>query len=1071
MIMKKNYKIYASLLAAIIAIMSFAGCTEDIFGSGNVKEGMPITVNLTLGTTPAKDIVISRASGKDLSTLNDLTIYIFDGDGNYQQTVSTADKTLTLGQPTGNSDVNYSAQFTTTSGTKNLLAVGNSASSWWKANGVNPQIMTFEELKSLLIDLNYTTDQNGEIAPISITSSDQMLITGWNQGIVFDTNGSVSDWGESERDIAIKMKRAMANVTFNIVENPTGAKGTFTPTSYKVYNVPVNSFLANMENAVTSGTDTKDSFVDYASSNISAASGGNYTFGFYMPENIYGVVSGVETYAARDTWESNTAYKLNKDWTEAPDYSTFVVISGTYEESGDNPYTGNVAYTIHLGDFSSTGSMGNFSVERNCSYTYNVSVLGVDNIVVEAKKENGTYQQGAEGQIYDLSNSAYSYILDAHFEQVFLEYNLTDIATAARSALSSSGVTNPTDDQIDKAIADQLILVIKSEAMDATYNHEYSDDEPYEISNYYGTLKPYQIYINNGNDAQSKKEAILNGHFDYKWIEFWPQTNTDIASYPGVSSWSREDLDGFSNTNFYGGNTTDDSEHLIDAYDVVVAMGKAVKKIMNDETISTGDYEDGIIITQSNRDYVARFTAFVNENYYIRHPLTGGATKVWSTFTNKQTREMIIAMSSDISTDGNSSYNQVYTYISQLSIQTFYNSRVSDINGLGVESYNETPLYEFAHPREDRLTPLSYSNGFANQNTLLSRDDKGTNWSTYISAANNGWKQTVGNDRSSHKLNSAYETEAAYAACLSRNRDLNGNGTIDQSEIRWYLPSVVEYIRLGIGENAMSSLANLYLGDKGSLTNNGYPANFVKEGALYYTSSPANQRLFWAVEKGSYGEVLSSYLPSDSGAPIRCIRSLPATADDNDITSWNVVSDPVYEWDETNRVLDFRGKLVDVLYRGRVNTTLGVHDEDDHENSFYDGIIVAKNFSPNSYTLRQIINLGGNQANPCAGYSEEGDGGATWRVPNLVELSAMNSAGLLAHSGNSVACCTQFSNQDVRFGFVYSTLITCPGGSNTQTYNDPYQVRCVRDVPTGYFNTSTTSRATRAGKATAKRRR
>ena len=119
-----------------------------------------------------------------------------------------------------------------------------------------------------------------------------------------------------------------------------------------------------------------------------------------------------------------------------------------------------------------------------------------------------------------------------------------------------------------------------------------------------------------------------------------------------------------------------------------------MKKIYNGESVSTADRgEDGITITQSNNDYVARFTAFVNEYYYYRHPLTGLDVTTWSVMTNKIPREMIIAMSTDGSNDGNSSYSQLHSYISQLSMQTFYSSRSMSLNAFGIESYNETPHF------------------------------------------------------------------------------------------------------------------------------------------------------------------------------------------------------------------------------------------------------------------------------------------------------------------------------------------------------------------------------------------
>lgn len=171
----------------------------------------------------------------------------------------------------------------------------------------------------------------------------------------------------------------------------------------------------------------------------------------------------------------------------APQNSTFVVISGTFEGDAKNPVTANVEYTIHLGNFGKSGdnsrNYGDFSVMRNYSYTYSVSVLNVNNIIVEAERTGGDYQNGAEGSVYDQSSTEYSYNLDAHYEQVYLEYNLSDIANSLGQDLSGA--------DLDDAIANQLILIIQSEAMD--YTHESTPDEPYTTRNKRGTLSPYKF--------------------------------------------------------------------------------------------------------------------------------------------------------------------------------------------------------------------------------------------------------------------------------------------------------------------------------------------------------------------------------------------------------------------------------------------------------------------------------------------------------------------------------------------------------------------------------------------------
>ena len=1100
-----------------VAFMA-ASCAKDDLGVPTNSEGHPVRVTLNMGMGKSTDIVVTRADNS-YSDLGNLYLFVYGSDGKYQQMLSTTATdsiNLITVRPRSENDngVTYPITINTTSGTKNLLAVANTSAvadegGFWSsmasiATDAAAGKLSFEQLKAAVISLRKDLYEPTEMLPIQIVSSTQMLISGVNEGVVFGTNGNIASYGQLDgtNNVVVKMDRAMARITFNIAQTVEEAKGTFVPSSYRVYNIPTESVLTN-----TNKSNTKsDTYINSASMTIGNVSGGNYTFSFYMPENIpeANENASITSYQDRDKWSSGDkgSRPEKKTWTNAPQNSTFVVISGTYSQSGDTTdksYTGNVSYTIHLGDFSND-AWSNFNVERNCSYTYKMSVKGVDNIVVEAEKEGDEQQPGAEGQIFTYDASTYSYELDAHYEQVFLEYNLSTIAKAITTALGTYAEAKPSDEAIDDAIADNLILVIQSEAMD--YTHAATDDEPYTVQNKRGTLSPYRIYANavrNAADTVAAKKNVLAGAgtdihptkgFDYKWVEFWPQTGTDIAAYPGVSEWSREDISDFSNKGAYGGTATTESEYLKDVYDVIVAMGKVVKKIYKGESVSTDKVDDGIIVTRSNNDYVARFTAFVNEYYYYRHPLTGMKVTSWSVMTNKIPREMIIAMSSSISQDGNSSYSQIYSYITQASIQTFYNSRVSDINGFGIETYNETPHITFGTPK--REDGLSKTDGRSNQITLIGGlSQNSSNWNDFIESSYNGWTKSVGSDRTTHKLSeAAYKTSSggsgAYYACLSRNRDLNGNGVIDNNEIRWYLPSLNEYIRIGVGSNAISNAAQLYMGDKMNMKRSttpgsyadGYPIDYIWDGALYYTSSSDAERVYWAVERGSSSADGQNWGGGSAAKPIRCIRSLPANAGGFDVSTVHVASDAsyvahnvpgTYGYVSTKpTVLEFKGRLVDELYRERTDGVLGPHNEDDKANSFYDGVFVAKEevYRMESwpteekvyidFPLKQIINYGGNQTNPCASYSEAGDGGAVWRVPNLAEFSAMVATGLVKSND---ACCTQFSNMNVRFGFVYESYVYCPGDYVQKDYSyyepsiedvGPFKVRCVRDVPEGY---------------------
>lgn len=1092
------HTIYIGLLALAATTLTCTSCVDDdLMGNkAEVVEGEPITISLNFAAIPSTDVSITRATGSDLSELSDIVICVFHGDGSFEQMETNYEGgglTVNENSVGDNGERRYSVSFESTSGEKKLIALANVADGAFWENMITDLTTayngnySFDQVKAIVADVSHklvaqagTTDG---MQPFHITALSQMLITGWNEGVVFGTgNSGVTDYGKygnKDNQVAIKMKRAMAHITFKIAANPTDANSTFTPTSFRVYNIPTKSHLTN---GIPEGSNTLTSevnevaYVNTTSENIGTAQGGNYSFNFYMPENVQ-VTGSSTTYNQRDVWTGTPgASAENKTWTYAPQNSTFVVISGTYEgnatidDTQGQPVAANVEYTIHLGDFGestdASRNYGDFSVMRNYSYTYNVKVLGVDNIIVEAQKdggENPNYQNGAEGSVYDNAHTVYSYNLDAHYEQVYLEYNLSDIAN------SLTGIS--TDEELDNAIANQLILIIQSEAMD--YTHEETEKEPYTTRNKRGTLSPYKIYadaVRNDTDAAAAKAAVLDGAgtgitptkgFDYKWIEFLPQVGTSISEYPGISSWAMENLDDMNNESFYAGAGGTNS--MLDVYDMIVEMGKAIKQIYNNNAMPSSDK---IIISQNGSNYVARFTAFVNEYYYLRHPLTGMKATSWSVMTNKIPREMIIAMSTETSTDGNSSYSQIHSYISQLAMQTFYNDRVSSLNAFGIETYNETPLlFTFGSPKStDNLTD---NDGRENQKILIGASPS---WSTYINDQYNGWTASIGTtDRSKHKLAaSAYNVKAAYSACMSRNRDLNGNGQIDENEIRWFLPSLNEYIRMGIGANGISSTAQLYMGDKTLMTKTGYPSNYISDGSLYYTSSEDSKRVYWAVEKGSYNSE-NSWYTANSPLPIRCIRNLPATGTNTgtDISSIDgVTSDATYIKHNANGnvpiILEFKDRLIQSLYRGRVSGSLNVHNEDDDANSFYDGIFVAKDFirtenawqgyTYTTYAFGNIIGYDGTMNNPCVNYKESGY--TNWRVPNLVELSAMNAAGLLSpkpngYGDNDVACCTQFTKLTVRYGFAFSSLIYCPGNNGTEL-NNQVLIRCVRDVSSGY---------------------
>ena len=238
----------------------------------------------------------------------------------------------------------------------------------------------------------------------------------------------------------------------------------------------------------------------------------------------------------------------------------------------------------------------------------------------------------------------------------------------------------------------------------------------------------------------------------------------------------------------------------------------------------------------------------------------------------------------------------------------------------------------------------------------------------------------------------------------------------------------------------------------------GYPSEYIESGSLFYTSSTSDKRVYWAVERGSYN-ALGTYYDYTKALPIRCVRVLPK---ENMTQVYGIKADPTFEVTQYvygyPKVLKFKGRLVDGWYRERTDGVLDSHNEDQPMNAYSEGIIISSNAeygNMTSHPLYNIYNYGDDAENPCKNYREEGDGGATWRVPNLSELSAMNAAkgsngeGLfnwIISTWQFCASCTHFSNTDIRAGFGRnSSFVYAINVAETSGY-----IRCVRDVPPGY---------------------
>ena len=1021
------------ILLIFLCAVGIAACQDDIVenvSTEGININKPIQVELKFGIPKSMRVEVSRVDNSK-SIINTLRLYIFNGD-NF---ISAQDATNINGGTTDNLGRHYTAIATLYVGQQTVYAVANTATSNYWENPVTMLDEAAEKGKEAFLNALYSLQNafvtsgtlptlNGNIIPLSGEGDIEASEDGTARGL-------------------ITLKRPMAQVKFEMAMHYTvpsndadyergGHQVTFTPESFRIYKVAGSSYVfgsGETQDVVASNfynIPTPPVPIDVSDGKTAKISG------FYIPENIQRGTN-CKKYDDRDDFDSEKGNTdENKVWTNAPENATYVVIKGDYVEVDEDGHlfrSGQVSYTVHLGDWSA-GNYNDFSVLRNYIYTYKMSVQGANKIVVEAQAEEDSddFQNSAEGDIIELDEGSEVFNLDAHYEQVYVQYDLSSIASQIRSSSNQDK---------ENLIATSFMLYINS-PMNKTSVVE-------------GLLRPYAGTEETGEQAMAD--------IDYQWAKFYSQTRNGLTSYT---------------------DTKGNDNYMLNPWEACRKMGQAVAQLV--ENAEATPQVDNLRIFSSNRRHYARFTIYVDDYFYTKDLDDNDVN--WGSFTRIDPRTLLIASNWTDSPDGNSTYATARTYISQASIVTFYNPQsAGTTNALGIESYNEYGMITGfgGVDRDSEYNDDNDRNGRANMliNTEDSRsvEAEGYNQSVDIDFEKIGYTNanvTTGNiwsllDDWSDKRNSAYK------ACLSRNRDLNRNGWIDDEEVRWYLPARSQYLCMGIAANSLSSVA-LFSGDKQTITN--YPfgtdGSLIEEGSLYYSNSHAIEsddswELYWAIEVGAYG---SNHKPDDAStnnqygyrAQIRCVRNLPSGKVIND--HHNDVDDAYYYDDdalaipvhgglkrlassEENFVFDFGDRLDDIIFRQDLqNEPYPEHDETSTANMLPAAFVVAKdviknNYQPRTFTVEQAYTY---ENNPCASYSEDNDNGICWRVPNLNELTVMSTlAGEIGLDDHTpVLCSTKFSNTNVRLAFNFNGNIITAWNSDAESTTG--YIRCVRDA-------------------------
>ncbi|MGL5981629.1 MAG: hypothetical protein ACRCZY_12295 [Phocaeicola sp.] len=780
---------------AVLTLLCTA-CNDDLAFLQMERNKEDVIIQIPLSIPGADKIISSRAP--DNNIINDLYVLIFDANGEVKGRKFFTRSELTNGvigsQPNSESSENW-VKMATKKGISYIYGFSN----------LGGTIDLY--VGSLKNELDAITNRN-ELLNLSLTLTEDISRVGSS----YLMSGKLEEYNISSSTIrTLPLRRIDSSIKFKIETG--GNCKSFTLKSYQLFNVPKKSYLiersAKREIGATPTWEAANQVSDFFNTpEITGRLNATEGFMFYLTENrlngekeITGVTEK-EIYSKREKQLKNpieSGHVENGAYEYAPNYGSYIVLKGYFRgnstvENNSGSVEASVQYTIHLG-YAEGATLkekaNDFFTNRNTQYTYQIKVMGINDIIIEVINETEN-SPGAEGDVI-FTNGTTRINLDSHYETVLLKFS--------KDLLTNDG----------------------------------EEEEQTDFFNYQITTP----FTEMGDDIT-----------DESWIR--------IVRNPKISN---------------GVYSTDLGNYPTNNYLTIEGLINELKA-----HATTPNFFD------SNNEVI--YTCHIDEFYYNAAPantppLSGN---LWRYFTNVPNRELHILTDVELSPDKQSSITRSTYILSQRAIQTFFDTTTTDIySAYGVECINETGAIRGWEDYRNRIglyTNQNENNGSSNFKSIINQlksktTTNGNHWATYVNWAMNGYKvasieagvinamKTVGNT----------DYKRAYLACLQRNRDLNGNGVIDDNEIKWYLPALNQYVGMFIGDAGISEEAKLYTENKYL-----YKHFLSSTVSIGNSNNPANLWIYWAEESVSISWNTEYGMSTYSGSAIlnhyRCMRNL-----------------------------------------------------------------------------------------------------------------------------------------------------------------------------------------------------
>lgn len=945
---------YINIISALIlAALAGNSCVkESVAAIGG--EGEPVELTLDV-TSRALDKVIVKSwdpNDEDEAKVNDLRVYIFSESG-----------TLVGYKYFGKADLNFSADLDsdngynssatltgikTKTGTAYIYAIANAITSQYQVTETDAkEITNIDETdlsSSNLTRENFLAATYSRQAGSYDPRDNTFLMSGYvNNGKPVTIRRKTVGTGVAEivsptedKDKRLKLFKVFSKnkLTIETGNDAAGNPISFDPDYMEIHNVPKTVAL------LPDGTTDASEFETFERVVLDEK-----YLNFYLPENLQSKNKKNPISVWNDREKNTYSAAGDKSFVNAPDNATYLVVHGRYR-AGD--HVGNVAYTIHLGDFGEKGRLDNFDVCRNFSYQYTLKINGVNNFIAEAKKEgDGTSAKddpGSEGIVIKTTAAGMLHA-DCHYEARVMKFN---------------------KDEVKGLIDNNFGYILKihtifgeSECLIVT------GDGVYEATQYYldkssgKKLTPLTTFNTDGTLADPSSLLVGKaGEADFNWVHFVKNTGADPSSPPSNSPGCRITL-----------NHTKQDVCAYPGTDKTMSVFQFLKELY---VAASTDKTNGFFDSDGNV-YV---TCFIDENYY--------ADREWTKYTNQtDSRRLYIANDFQLSKDGKSSYAEAKYVIEQNSIWTFYRLDNS-LKPYGVETVSEEEEIE-----NFSVNYSGYSSSY--------KDD----WKGYTVASNYYKANSLYTPSGAIKIRSASTSEPAkqdlytdaYRACMSRNRDENGNGNIDADEVKWYLATVDQYKGLWIGESVLPTDTKLFqpVESNWKKLNEKYETSSNDGLKLWHFFTASTQAVFWPEEGAStspWGEDWSK------ASKVRCVRTLESNRDgrkDPDVFYDAPVKNADGSYDITLRVnkgagRDFQsGPVPCTLERGEAtqnNVSRKFRVDSGNLAGTFKRAQITSSISSPDVLVKEDADVCWNKKN--------GSADEPWRVPNQKELLVMS---------------------------------------------------------------------------------